>query len=258
MPDIRSRAEDLCRGVPEATRGRAVELAENVLWMEVKLADARAAIGKSSVAIPYDNGGGQPPLLLDGTAGNGHDCLFLARQAPAGSLLLALDIQEAALQASRARLEQAGMAARCCASAAAACALSPLPSGTTDIRLVLHSHAALPELLDALSEADRQRPLLAGIFNFGYLPGTDKRCTTTASGSLAAVDALLERLAPQGCLSLHCYTGHEGGAAEEAALAQRLARLEPRRWRVLHCRDANRETHGESILLAERLPVRQR
>ena len=58
--------------------------------------------------------------------------------------------------------------------------------------------------------------------------------------------------------SLHCYTGHEGGAAEEAALAQRLARLEPRRWRVLHCRDANRETHGESILLAERLPVRQR
>ena len=174
------------------------------------------------------------------------------------SLLLALDIQEAALQASRARLEQAGMAARCCASAAAACALSPLPSGTTDIRLVLHSHAALPELLDALSEADRQRPLLAGIFNFGYLPGTDKRCTTTASGSLAAVDALLERLAPQGCLSLHCYTGHEGGAAEEAALAQRLARLEPRRWRVLHCRDANRETHSESILLAERLPVRQR
>ena len=116
----------------------------------------------------------------------------------------------------------------------------------------------MPELLDALSEADRQRPLLAGIFNFGYLPGTDKRCTTTASGSLAAVDALLERLAPQGCLSLHCYTGHEGGAAEEAALAQRLARLEPRRWRVLHCRDANRETHGESILLAERLPVRQR
>ena len=42
------------------------------------------------------------------------------------------------------------MAARCCVSAAAACALSPLPSGTTDIRLVLHSHAGLPELLDAL------------------------------------------------------------------------------------------------------------
>ena len=77
------------------------------------------------------------------------------------------------------------------------------------------------------------------------LPGVNLRCRTDPRFK-------------QGCLSLHCYTGHEGGAAEEAALAQRLARLEPRRWRVLHCRDANRETHGESILLAERLPVRQR
>ena len=41
-----------------------------------------------ALAAWHDNGGGQPPLLLDGTAGNGHDCLFLARQAPAGSLLL--------------------------------------------------------------------------------------------------------------------------------------------------------------------------
>ena len=106
-----------------------------------------------ALAAWRDNGGGQPPLLLDGTAGNGHDCLFLAHQAPAGSLLLALDIQEAALQASRARLEQAGMTARCCASARAACALSPLPSETTDIRLVLHSHAALPELLEQMQSA---------------------------------------------------------------------------------------------------------
>ena len=52
-----------------------------------------------ALAAWRDNGGGQPPLLLDGTAGNGHDCLFLARQVPAGSLLLALDIQKAALQA---------------------------------------------------------------------------------------------------------------------------------------------------------------
>ena len=55
----RERAEALCAALPDATRARAVELAENVLWMEGKLAEARKAIGKSSVAIPYDNGGGQ-------------------------------------------------------------------------------------------------------------------------------------------------------------------------------------------------------
>ena len=59
MEDVRARADAMCSHVPEPTRARAVELAENVLWMEAKLADARRVIGKSSVAIPYDNGGGQ-------------------------------------------------------------------------------------------------------------------------------------------------------------------------------------------------------
>lgn len=59
MSDARARAEAICASLPEPTRARAAELAENVLWMEAKLANAREVIGKSSVAIPYDNGGGQ-------------------------------------------------------------------------------------------------------------------------------------------------------------------------------------------------------
>lgn len=34
-------------------------LIENTAWIKVKLDDARGAIKNSSVAIPYDNGGGQ-------------------------------------------------------------------------------------------------------------------------------------------------------------------------------------------------------
>ena len=49
----------MAEGAPENVRDRARELAENVLWMEQKLEDARRVIGKSSIAIPYDNGGGQ-------------------------------------------------------------------------------------------------------------------------------------------------------------------------------------------------------
>lgn len=49
----------MAEGAPAKTRDRVRELAENVLWMEEKLEDARRIIGKSSVAIPYDNGGGQ-------------------------------------------------------------------------------------------------------------------------------------------------------------------------------------------------------
>lgn len=59
MTDYADRAAALAEGAPENVRDRARELAENVLWMEVKLANAREVIGRSSVAIPYDNGGGQ-------------------------------------------------------------------------------------------------------------------------------------------------------------------------------------------------------
>lgn len=59
MTGYADRAAALAEGAPENMRDRARELAENVLWMEAKLDDARRVIGKSSVAIPYDNGGGQ-------------------------------------------------------------------------------------------------------------------------------------------------------------------------------------------------------
>ena len=59
MTDYADRAAAMVEGAPENVRDRARELAENVLWMEAKLEDARRVIGKSSVAIPYDNGGGQ-------------------------------------------------------------------------------------------------------------------------------------------------------------------------------------------------------
>lgn len=59
MTDYADRAAAMVDGAPENVRDRARELAENVLWMEQKLEDARRVIGKSSVAIPYDNGGGQ-------------------------------------------------------------------------------------------------------------------------------------------------------------------------------------------------------
>lgn len=47
--DSLSRAESICASLPEPTRARAVELAENVLWMESKLANAREVIGKTDI-----------------------------------------------------------------------------------------------------------------------------------------------------------------------------------------------------------------
>ena len=52
-------AEKMCQGLAEPARGRAVELAENLLCMEQVLRDQRELVLSSPSTIEYDNGGGQ-------------------------------------------------------------------------------------------------------------------------------------------------------------------------------------------------------
>ena len=91
--DNRARAEAICASLPEPTRSRAVELAENVLWMESKLANAREVIGKSSVAIPYDNGGGQRGIRKN-PAFDGYNSLMSSYTKALKQLCEMLGVQE--------------------------------------------------------------------------------------------------------------------------------------------------------------------
>ena len=88
-----NRAEAICASLPEPTRARAVELAENVLWMESKLANAREVIGKSSVAIPYDNGGGQRGIRKN-PAFDGYNSLMSSYTKALKQLCEMLGVQE--------------------------------------------------------------------------------------------------------------------------------------------------------------------
>ena len=89
----RERAEEICAGVPETLRDRAIELCNNVLWMERKLAEARKAIGKSSVAIPYDNGGGQKGIRKN-PAFDGYNALMSSYTKSLKQLCEMLGVQE--------------------------------------------------------------------------------------------------------------------------------------------------------------------
>ena len=53
------KALEISGSAPENLRQQAADLAENVLWMAVKLEETRLAIGDEGVSVPYDNGGGQ-------------------------------------------------------------------------------------------------------------------------------------------------------------------------------------------------------
>ena len=127
---------------------------------------------------------------IDATAGNGYDTLFLAKQVGVSGKVIAIDIQDSAIQSTRERLKSAGLIDR--------------------VRLVTDDHAvALKKLI-----LDDHENVAAITFNLGYLPGSDKSIQTRAESTEEALAASIQLLSSGGYLCVTAYRGHSGGAVE--------------------------------------------
>lgn len=133
--------------------------------------------------------------VVDGTAGNGFDTEFLARCVAPGGRVFAFDIQAQAIAATHQRIS--------------ACALAE------HVVLVEDDHARVDHHLTKHGVSELQ----AAMFNLGFLPGADKDVTTRPAQTLAALNAVLQRLRPGGLLSTLVYRHHVGGAEEYEAVA---------------------------------------
>ena len=129
--------------------------------------------------------------VVDATAGNGHDTLFLANCVQPGGHVYGFDVQEEAVAKTRARLTEAGM---------------------EDVWLHL-IHGGHEEMAVAV-----EGPVAAVMFNLGYLPGGDRSLTTGERSTLAALEQAVRLLRPGGVISVVCYRGHPGGAEEAEAV----------------------------------------
>ncbi len=142
---------------------------------------------------PYIQGGDQ---VLDATAGNGGDTVWLADKVGPEGRVWALDCQDIALENTLRRLHEADFQKRCV--------------------LVRGDHARI----EADLPAEAQTNLAAVIFNLGYLPGSDKRLTTQAVSTLHALDQTSGWLRSGGVLAVVCYPGHPAGAIEADAVTK--------------------------------------
>lgn len=126
-------------------------------------------------------------IALDATCGRGHDTEFLAKLGFEN--VIGLDIQGDAITSTAKRLDETRL---------------------KNFSLHRLPHQRLTELKIA--------SLDCAMFNFGYLPNSDKSVTTLADTSLVAIQAALELLSPQGIMTLLCYPGHEEGRIETLAI----------------------------------------
>lgn len=152
-------------------------------------------------------------LCIDATAGRGHDTAFLAKLTGPSGQVLAFDIQQEALDSTEILLKEQGLSSR--------------------VSLYLDSHAnleqyALPETVSCIT------------FNFGYLPGGDHSICTHPETSIAAIEAAMKLLKPDGLISLCIYYGGDSGFTEKEALVDYLRTIDSKSYTVLLTEFANR------------------
>jgi len=188
-------------------------------------------------------------LVVDATAGNGKDTLFLAGLVGPAGLVLAFDIQPEALEKTRAALEEARLAAR----------VRLVPAGHENIAACLrHELAPAPTGRPAAGLAAESPKVSAAMFNLGFLPGSAKEIVTRPDTTLAALNGLLPAMLPGALLTIHCYSGHKGAMEESRAVLDWAARQREDIWRVYCYETWNKKRGAENLLLMERQATRSR
>lgn len=165
---------------------------------------------------------------IDATVGNGHDTLTLAHAVGASGHVVGFDVQEAALGATRERLQQAGVLDR--------------------VDLVHAGHETMAAHVPEAWEGG----VSAVMFNLGYLPGSDKTRITRPETTCQALAAAVPLVRPGGVITVVLYTGHAGGRKEADAVHAWAAGLDARRWGVLSYRFMNQPNDPPHLLACER------
>ena len=165
---------------------------------ELKSARYLAAEILRAVLAPGDR-------AIDATMGNGHDTALLCSLVGPEGRIYAFDVQPAALEATRRRLAEEGLA------------------GQAELFLLGHEH-----MREAVGE-----PVKAIVFNLGWLPGGDHRITTLTETTLPAIQQALALLMPMGVLVICVYPGHPEGEREQEMVTRLLSSLSPREYNVL-------------------------
>jgi tRNA G37 N-methylase Trm5 len=171
---------------------------------------------------------GTPFFVVDATAGNGHDSLFLAREAGTTGHVFAFDVQENAITNAQKRVEDAGLEKR--------------------VTFIHAGHETAEKLLPPETEGN----LWAATFNLGFLPGSDKSIVTEATATITALGTLTKFAAPGCVVSVHTYRGHKGGENEFRIVSAWLQNLPWEVWRVAEYSFINKIKNKETLFLLEK------
>lgn len=166
-------------------------------------------------------------IVIDATAGNGHDTVFMAECVGNEGAVIALDKQEEAIIATQHLLKQHDI---------------------MNVNCMLADHADMEILLQPF----RQRVSCIS-FNLGYLPGSaDRSIITNAQTTIKALNACLPLLNYRGAISVIAYRGHEHGLDESLAVDDWMSSLPTHEWHVTRTEAINQSAIAPIVYFAEK------
>jgi SAM-dependent methyltransferase len=165
----------------------------------------------------------QGDIVIDGTAGNGHDTLFLAELVGSTGHVFAFDVQQAAIEATLLRVAE----------------------WQDSVTLIHAGHETISSYV--------KKEISAAVFNLGYLPGKDHLIITQPHTTIEAIESCLHLLKVNGLIVLVVYHGHEGGDKERDDLLNYVSNLPQSFVHVLKYEFINQQNHPPFVLVIERM-----
>lgn len=169
-------------------------------------------------------------IVVDATAGNGNDTLFLAKQAGRSGKVYAFDIQKEAIENTEKLLKEHNC--------------------HENVKIIEDNHENLGKYISD--------PVNCIIYNLGYLPGGDKNIATSAESTVRSIKWSISALAPEGVLAVVVYPGHAGGDREASEVEDFLTRLPAPPWYVLSWKRINASGKAPYLLLAQKQAINKR
>lgn len=165
-------------------------------------------------------------ICIDATMGNGNDTLLLSQLCGSDGHVYAFDIQQMALDNTKARLEK--------------------ENAPQNYTLFLESH-------EHMANYAKENTVSCIVFNFGYLPGGDHAKSTKGHTSIKAMEQGLRLLKKGGMLSLCIYSGGDSGFEERDAILEWLKRLDSKKYLVIRSEYYNRPNNPPIPVLVIKL-----
>ena len=144
-------------------------------------------------------------IVIDATAGNGNDTLFLAKLVGEYGHVYSFDVQQIALDRTEKRLDSLDLKGR--------------------VDLIKDGHENLDKYV--------KNNVKAVMFNLGYLPRGDHNIGTRAETTITAIEKALDLMVEGGIISIVVYHGGDSGFDEKIKVMEYLEKIDPKKYVVM-------------------------